>query len=1297
MKRLFLLLLALIPAYLFGQVTLSGIVVDSITNEPMPSATVYINGTTHGTVTDYKGHFELKDVTLPSTLVASFVGYEPKALELTGNPGDLTVKMSARNELPEIDVSGNSINKKDLDYFREMFLGNDTWGKNAVLKNPNAVIVDNSFQKINYIRKISRNTYATEHITNNLIEMHAVMDDTVTFKRSVMTAWATEPLVVDLPLLGYILYVDLVRFYIVQVNNVVSCNILGYFYYKPYKLNKRNTQRIEQNRMKAYWGSSQHFLKSFSDNRLQENGFMLSIPEIIKKRGKKIVLYKPVDIEKYSSGIGDSVIQVNGLSDVELRIRYYHKSNGTPRNFKQKRWGISHYYESGVSFLKDTCTFRREGILTDNTIRFSGDISKKRVGSCLPDDYMPLEDITLTADAEENNEDTVDPEQELRKIANNINEFNSLFPQEKVYLEFDNTAYFQGETIWYKAFVRNATSLAMAPSQVLYVDFLSPTGKLLMQQKIKVEGGQADGNIPLLNTGTLQSRERQGIVAYPSGFYEIRAYTQNMLDFSHDAIFSRVIPVYTQPKFVGEYDRSHVDTYNDNPLMEHVREEIKPIDSDVNVTFYPEGGDLIKGLPGRVAFKATGRDAFGIEGTLLVPETGDSAYTVHDGMGSFIITPNRKDKVQFITADGKTHTFSLPNFKDSGYSMMADMISDSLLQLNIWRTPDHAGEPTALAVTCRGELIHFQSINDIEDSSLDIDCSDWPLGVCRLTLFNNQGMIMSSRSIYHNNDELAGPILTVNLDSISNDAFCKDVIEIRLTNNDGAPLHDRFCLSVRDADDYGNGRTDNLQTNLLLSSDLKGYIHDPAWYLESNDDEHREALDLLTLVQGWERYEWQYMTGQKEFEERHRVEENLSLNGWILSHFKKEPLSGMQIYAALMPHYDKTQFETFNYQTDSSGYFGFDISDFYGKADLSIHMMSTNNKGKSRYHTGKRIRFERAERPQPRPYISQDTALSHNMHKVERYKVDFSDIGLTPEQRKKLGRMIDEVDIEQENEKIRFVDYDTFTSFEAEEDTELELDFGEYSSDLFDYFQKRGIVLETSGSFEQPLFGDYSPIDNRLSGNGSSNDYSSNQSDNSSNDYSSNQSDNSSKKSSSDGAVRISPFYYIHTLNEWHDYENVNELDMVDIKSIIIYDKPMYPREFKDMVQLMVEKIWEKNDFGWINWFDNSDNRYQLVDILLKEDSKRLFEWEKRNLSRRTTTVKGFNKPVQFYSPQYPDGPISGEIDSRRTLYWNPNVTTDYEGNARIEFYNNSFTKKFTISGAGITTYGEPFIINQDW
>ena len=1295
--------LSLMPAFLFGQSTVTGIVLDSLTQEPLPSATVYINGTTHGTTTDADGRFELEGVSYPATVISSFVGYKPKALDLTRNPGRLTIMLKTNDELPEVDISGK-IDKKDMEYFKSMFLGDDRWGKRATIKNENALNFYRSEETSYEIRKISRVSYSIPTIYGDLVDRYEESYDTAKVNKSVFSVKASEPLIIDLPLLGYELYVDLVKFSVTKVRSVTKCNMLGFFYYKPYdNVNKRKAKSFEKNRKRAYWGSSQHFLRSFYERRLSENGFLLTKLEKLEKKKKNLWVDKAVDIKNYSAPVGDNMMQIYGLKDKDLTIRYYHRNDGSPYVGKEEEAkGIRFYNMSGLKILKDTCLFFKDGTVMDNNIVFTLELSKKKVGACLPADYYPPEDTSrITV------RDSVDYASELIKFADNIHRFNNLFPQEKVYLEFDNTAYFQGEDIWFKAFVTHATTLERAPSGVLYVDFLAPTGQLIKQQKLKIVAGQADGVISLLDAGTQQTREKQGILAYPSGFYEIRAYTQNMLDFTPEAVFSRVIPVYTQPKYVGEYDRSHVVTESNNPLIEKIRGKSIVKNDAVNVTFYPEGGDLIYGLPCRVAFKATGSDGFGIDGKIVISGTKmnfgigmgasvmldaalDSAFTVHDGMGSFIIKRDGNENVYFITSDGERIRVNLPRAASSGYSMMTDMNSDKQMQVNIWRTNDCVGEQTALAVTCRGDVLYFEEIKDMENSQLDIDCSEWPVGVCRVTLFNNDGMILASRSIFHGGPELSSPTIAVNTDSMSRQSLDKEVIEFTLTDQEGNPFRDRFCLSVRDATDYGGGRTDNLQTNLLLSSDLRGYIHDPAWYLESDDDEHREALDLLTLVQGWERYEWQTMAGLKEFEEKHRIEESLTMNGWILSYGKREPVSDIGVYASVIPDDDKTLFESFDYQTDSTGYFGFNMSDFYGKGKFTIHIMSHKKNGESKYETSKRIRFERGDRPQPRPYLIQETNLSHNTNQVEGYKVDYTDYDLTPAQRRKLGKMIDDVDIEEETQRRRFIDYDTFTSFEAEEDAEFELDQGEYTTDLRGYFLERGIRfgVEELGAIsnESAESGNNTSAesgDNANSGIGSSN-------------------------WSSSKTKYLNPLFYVHNqekLLTQYPFDDPYSIDMIDVKSIIVYDEPKYPRDMVDLFPLMME--WVKKHAGLAPpgvpaadfqvFLLTSFIRFNLIDVQIKNDRELLFFNEIRNLGKRSTTVKGFTKPVQFYSPQYPDGPIEGTVDPRRTLYWNPNVITDEEGHARVEFYKNSFTRRFTIRASGITASGIPYTLNQNW
>lgn len=67
----------------------------------------------------------------------------------------------------------------------------------------------------------------------------------------------------------------------------------------------------------------------------------------------------------------------------------------------------------------------------------------------------------------------------MMRFAGNIHQFNELFPQEKVYLQFDNTAYFEGDDIWFKAFVVKSSTLGRTESGVLYVDLLSADGVII--------------------------------------------------------------------------------------------------------------------------------------------------------------------------------------------------------------------------------------------------------------------------------------------------------------------------------------------------------------------------------------------------------------------------------------------------------------------------------------------------------------------------------------------------------------------------------------------------------------------------------------------------------------------------------------------------------------------------------------------------------------------------------------------------------------------------------------------------
>ena len=829
----------------------------------------------------------------------------------------------------------------------------------------------------------------------------------------------------------------------------------------------------------------------------------------------------------------------------------------------------------------------------------------------------------------------------LMKFAGNIHQFNSLFPQEKVYIQFDNTSYYTGETIWFKAFVTNASTLGRAQSKILYVDLLSPTGVLLKQEKLKIVAGQADGSFVLMDGSTAQAREKRGVVDYPSGFYEVRAYTSFMLNFSNEILFSRVLAVYDPPKEEGNYYESspvitikRTETSDFRPKTEKLRK--------INASFYPEGGHLIIGKPCRVAFKVIDDTGFGVEATGQVEGKDITFSTVHNGMGYFTFTPQEKRNRVEITVDGTSRSFDLPQAEPLGFTMAVDPIGSDSVIVKVDGAEGMSGMTLGVGLTCRGELMDFGTLESgSSPSERIIPLHGVPEGVCRIYLFDKNGILYSSRSFYHRSKVIKAPVLEMTTDKESYQPFEKITLNFTL-NDKGNPFRDRFCLSVRDSRTQNNVYTDDLRTSMLLSSDLKGFIEHPAWYFDSDDPERDQALDLLCLVQGWERYDWDIMTGQKYFSERYRMEENLTLNGWILSSSGRKKLDGVEVNASLVPQ-DKTLTEIYSYTTDTTGYFGFDIgAEFYDKAKFSI---SANTDKKPLIGTSARIRIDRPASPAARPYTVGElvfTGVKGTGYKRKGWKEE-EDNPYPTVINIETGYLLPDVDIDEER---MYIDYFTFSAYDVTEDVEIELDKGDYTTDLMGYLIDKGYEVIASDTAIESING-------------------------------------------------FEPFFYLHDNKKYlyqGPYETPAVIDTKDIKSVIVFDRPMFMMNILQQCPLYQDFLSES--IQMLYGEDLINHRLLLVDVQMKEPNEISSREDRFNINKRITTVDGYSRPYSFYSPEYPQGPVFGDVDYRRTLYWNPNVITDENGKAQVEFYNNSITKRFDVEAAGITSAGVPYILD---
>ena len=500
-----------------------------------------------------------------------------------------------------------------------------------------------------------------------------------------------------------------------------------------------------------------------------------------------------------------------------------------------------------------------------------------------------------------------------------------------------------------------------------------------------------------------------------------------------------------------------------------------------------------------------------------------------------------------------------------------------------------------------------------------------------------------------------------------------------LSDAKGNPFRDRFCIAVRDGANIETSYRDNLATSLLLSSDLKGLIHNPQYYFESSDQEHRQAMDLLMMVQGWERYSFETMEGRIPFKERYRKENTMQINGWVTHYTNKyKMVEDVNTFLSIAPIENDSQVFYGFYKTGRDGYFGFDISDFYGDAAVMVRVNKKNILGKEKKLVN--MLLERGETPQPKTF--------------SRDELVFGDIGFKKEKQKNgdiiygSGSMYSDEGIKLPEVEIiaprKYIDYFTFRALDVEKDVEAQLDLGEWPTSIMSYLVDKGYkvntlfdALESSYDYDpksnilpeemKRILRDYGPESYAFQDEGSLNDY--------------------------------PVFWYVHDSKGIHmlSHRAVWNINTRNVESLLVFDEPYKLTEIKESVPMFMDAIINNKNVKAQKLMNGNVTRrdFLLVDVKLKD--RMMTQDEMLDLGKRITTYKGFDYPVQFYSPQYPDGPVEGTKDYRRTLYWNPNVITDSLGHAQIDFYNNSYSTSFNISGSGITSGGSPYVLDMDF
>ncbi|MBR1683317.1 MAG: hypothetical protein IJ700_08220 [Bacteroidaceae bacterium] len=496
----------------------------------------------------------------------------------------------------------------------------------------------------------------------------------------------------------------------------------------------------------------------------------------------------------------------------------------------------------------------------------------------------------------------------LEGWADRLTRFGNAIPQEKVFVHLDNTCYFLGDTIWYAAYTRRTDKdLPSNVSRVLYVELLNQDGFLVERQLVEMKGGRGHGNFVLLDT-------------LYAGYYELRAYTRWQLNWGvtekehsigaedwfynaamakeyyrdYDKLYSRVFPVYDKPLEPGDYYRDMTT----RPLRRYFKSGAP--EPQLVLSLFPEGGHVVAGLPCRVAFEAATESGEALEGRILpLPAlsgqiAAEGVATVSRGRGVFTFTPEAGQDYEFTFTDkdGRTAKAKLPAAETDGVALSVERKGDAW-EIQVNAAGAAATKPLGLTIMHEGRTKLFQeltggSLTQIHYTPLlEREGQGGESGIHQVTVFDADGRIYADRLFFVTQPELPQPSLVIEGLKEEYEPFARAELQVTAPSLVGkAGGESVLSLAIRDAGTqdytYDNG---NIQTEMLLASELKGFIPNPAYFFEADDEEHRQALDLLMMTQGWRRFDWHTMATPGAFALTQPVESQTQiLRGEVLNY-----------------------------------------------------------------------------------------------------------------------------------------------------------------------------------------------------------------------------------------------------------------------------------------------------------------------------------------------------------------------------------------------------------------------------
>ncbi|TZF99306.1 TonB-dependent receptor plug domain-containing protein (plasmid) [Chryseobacterium panacisoli] len=490
------------------------------------------------------------------------------------------------------------------------------------------------------------------------------------------------------------------------------------------------------------------------------------------------------------------------------------------------------------------------------------------------------------------------------------------FEKEKTYIQTNHVFYKPGEGMYFKIYiVKGKNNLPVEDSRIVNFEIIDPAGGVLKKLKYEITNGYAQGYFYFAEdmkggiykirafTNWMQNEEGkntfekeitlQKIVSprilmkldFPKKGYgpgdEVTA------DFSMRSLSNLPIPFYeadytvmtngeivSEGKLITNKEGKNQLTFklpevlkssdallnikvNFDGFTESISRNIPVVLNNLDVKFLPEGGTFINGIEQNIAFKILDEFEKPVDAVLAIFNQNHekikeiSAYNF--GMGSFLFTAKKGETyyAKVIRPENSTQTFNFPVAKDEGL-VLNIRNENKKLMFTIVSTYE---KTITLNAGFRGkELFTKDLLLKKGNNSMEIDEKDFPTGICRFTVQENN-IPLAERVLFTNKENR----LNIKVKPVKQHYLPREkvMLDIETTDENNRPVPANLGLSVVDDKlwTYADDKQNHIISWLLMDSELKGKIEKPQFYFDKKEEKADKSLDLVMLTNGYRYFE----------------------------------------------------------------------------------------------------------------------------------------------------------------------------------------------------------------------------------------------------------------------------------------------------------------------------------------------------------------------------------------------------------------------------------------------------------